>query len=158
MNAAPTNVLRRRLLPLLTASVAATGLGIGALIRGAAHDHVLLGTAALLVALVALAVTAGAWLRVGAPAGAVRPVRAVRQAHERWLLLVETSAWAALLFALGGYLRAADAGEVDWPVRCGIVALAVIAQTAVLRDQAKRGEQPRLPLPVLRLPARGDGA
>ena len=146
---------RRQLVPLLLAGIASVGLGIGAVVRGASHDHEVVGAVTLAVGLVAFVLVGAIFWR--AVPHAHKPAEARRQLHERWLLCVHLTGWLSLGFSLAGYVRAADKGIVDWPVRCGIVALAVIAQTARLRDTARKGEGTSYARPLILLPA-GDAA
>lgn len=127
------------------------GLGVGAVIRGASHDHEVLGTITLVVGLGSFVLLGTIFWRAVPHAHKAAAER--RQLHERWLLGVHLTGWLSLGFSLAAYVRAADKGIVDWPVRCAIVALAVVAQTARLRDDAKKGEQPKYARPVLLLPA-----
>lgn len=141
---------RRQLAPLLLAGVASVGLGVGAVIRGASHDHEVLGAVTLAVGLCSFVLVGVVFWRAVPHAPAAH---GPRQLHERWLLGLHLTGWLSLGLSLAAYVRAADEGIVDWPVRCGIVALAVVAQTARLREDAKKGEQQKYARPLLLLPA-----
>lgn len=142
---------RRQLAPLLLAGVASVGLGVGAVIRGASHDHEVLGAITLAIGLCSFLLVGATFWR--AVPHAHKAVAERRQLHERWLLGVHLTGWLSLGLSLAAYVRAADKGIVDWPVRCAVVALAVVAQSARLRDDAKKGEQPKYARPLLLLPA-----